>query len=98
MWPYQDLPPDHAAVEAANLMTVVGIWQPDPDDVLFRAEEAVSPEEWRLAIERAPPSVRVVLQSNAPATRMDAVQTLMLHVLLEKVSRHRNPKRQRDDE
>ena len=92
-WPYQDLPPDHAAFEAANLMTVVGIWQPDPDDVLFRAEEAVSPEEWRLAIERAPPSVRVVLQSNAPATRMDAVQTLMLHVPLEKASRHRNPKR-----
>jgi hypothetical protein len=85
LWPYQDLQPDHAAFEAANLMTALGLWKPDARSVLFRADERVSPDEWRLAIERAPRSAREVLRSQAPRTRADAVQMLLTHVPLEAV-------------
>ena len=54
LWPYQDLPPDHAAFEAANLTTIAGLWHADADSVHFQPEKAVPPDEWRAAAERAP--------------------------------------------
>jgi hypothetical protein len=80
LWPYQDLPPDHPAFEAANLMTVRGLWQPDPDDVLFRADTAVSPKEWRLVVERAPAALHEQLLRLAPRTRGEAVRAVMMHL------------------
>lgn len=77
LWPYHDLAPDHPAFEAANLMTVVGIWRADADSVFFEPGKGVSPNEWRRVIERAPASSRETLHAKTPSTRAEAVQALM---------------------
>jgi len=87
VWPYQDLRPGDPAFEAANLMTLAGVWQPDADDVLFRADRAISADEWRRAVARAPLAARAAPIAQAPRTRGDAVRTLMAHAPAEQDSR-----------
>jgi hypothetical protein len=86
VWPYQDLRPEDPAFEAANLMTLLGVWQPDADDVSFRSEKGVSPDEWRLVVERAPLASRAALQAEVPRTRGDAVRALERHVPYEQTT------------
>ncbi|MEA3213517.1 MAG: hypothetical protein QOE70_6574 [Chthoniobacter sp.] len=80
LWPYHDLPPEHAAFEAANLLSVAGVWQADADSVFFQPEKAVSSEEWSAAVERAPASARETLRQQTPATRAEAVRALLAAV------------------
>jgi hypothetical protein len=42
LWPYHDLAPDDAHFEAANLLTVAGIWRAERDSLFFAPERAVS--------------------------------------------------------
>jgi hypothetical protein len=53
LWPYHDLPPEHAAFAAANLLSVAGIWRADAESVFFEPDKVVSPGEWSAAIEAA---------------------------------------------
>lgn len=42
IWPWHDLHPEDTCFEAANLLTVAGIWRPDPDSLHFEADQAVT--------------------------------------------------------
>lgn len=42
LWPWQDLTPDDLHFEAVNMLSVRGIWQPQPDDVSFHPEKTLS--------------------------------------------------------
>lgn len=42
IWPWHDLHPEDTCFEAANLLTVAGIWQPDPDSLHFDSRQAVT--------------------------------------------------------
>lgn len=42
LWPWQDLTPDDLHFEAVNMLSVRGIWQPQPDDVFFRPGQTVT--------------------------------------------------------
>jgi hypothetical protein len=52
LWPWQDLTPDAAWFEAANLLAVRGIWQADAESVAFAAEKVVSATELAGALTR----------------------------------------------
>jgi hypothetical protein len=58
-------------------MTVAGLWRADVDSVFFQPGKAISPEEWRAVIERAPAAARASLREKAPATREEAVRALL---------------------
>jgi hypothetical protein len=77
LWPYHDLPPDHPAFVAANLMTILGIWKADVDSVFFQPDKVVSKEEWSAALDRASAAWSETLRGKTPATRSDAVEALM---------------------
>lgn len=85
LWPYHDLAPDHPAFEAANLMTLAGIWRADAESVFFGPGKGVSPDGWRRVIERAPASARETLRAKTPSTRAEAVQALLAGVEFEKI-------------
>lgn len=74
LWPYHDLPPEHPAFLAANVLSLQGIWKPDPDSVFFRPDEAISAEEWTALRARAPVDVQKRLPDREPATRAAAVR------------------------
>ena len=77
LWPYHDLPPEHAAFVAANVLSVAGIWKPDADSVFFQPERKVSEDEWTAIVARVPESQREKLKAlTVPNTRVDAVQLL----------------------
>ena len=76
VWPYHDLPPDHEAFEAANLATLSGTWRPDPDDVFFRPDRAVTTDEWAAARGRIPAASRDRIPADPPPTRAAAVRAL----------------------
>lgn len=76
LWPYHDLPPKHPAFEAANLMSVAGIWCPDSNTVSFEPDKPVSSAEWRAIIERVPASSLQALVGKLPTTRAEAVCAL----------------------
>lgn len=76
LWPYHDLPPEHPAFAAANLMSIAGIWLADADSVFFQPDKPISAAEWNDAITRAPAATRAALGKQLPATRAEAVRTL----------------------
>ncbi len=41
IWPWHDLNPDELHFEAANLLTVAGIWRPDADSLYFQSDRPV---------------------------------------------------------
>jgi len=45
IWPWQDLDPDAPAFEAANLLSVSGLWPHTPDDLSFHPDEKVTGRE-----------------------------------------------------
>jgi hypothetical protein len=45
LWPWHDLSPDDLHFEAVNLLSVRGIWQPNPDDVFFHPQQPVTRRE-----------------------------------------------------
>ena len=52
LWPYHDLAPDEVHFEAANLLTVRGIWQPDADSLDFAPWKVVTQPELAGALTR----------------------------------------------
>jgi len=76
LWPYHDLPPDHPAFVAANVLSLKGIWKPDPNSVFFRPDEAVTAEEWASLCARVPVDVQKRLLDRVPATRAAAVRLI----------------------
>ena len=52
LWPWHDLTPDDLHFEAVNMLSVRGIWQPDPDDVFFHPGKAMSRRELARLIAR----------------------------------------------
>lgn len=76
LWPYHDLPPEHAAFTAANLMTLAGLWEPDADSVFFQPDKPISAAEWAAVIARAPTATQPKLRAQTPATRATAVRKL----------------------
>lgn len=45
LWPWHDLAPDDLHFEAANMLAVRGIWQPEPDSLFFKPDQAVTRRE-----------------------------------------------------
>ncbi len=45
LWPWHDLAPDDLHFEAANMLGVRGIWQPDADSLLFKADQTMTRRE-----------------------------------------------------
>ena len=77
LWPYHDLPPDHPAFEAANLMTLAGLWHADAESVFFQPDKAVTAAEWEAVTGHVPAVNRDALRKQAPpATRGQAVRAL----------------------
>jgi len=52
LWPWHDLAPDDLHFEAANMLAVRGIWQPDPKSLFFRPDQAMSPRELACVLAR----------------------------------------------
>ncbi|HEY1083914.1 MAG TPA: FAD-dependent oxidoreductase [Prosthecobacter sp.] len=52
IWPWQDLRPDDACFEAANLLAARRIWVPERDSVLFQPERPVTRRELACALAR----------------------------------------------
>jgi hypothetical protein len=85
LWPYHDLPPEHPAFTAASLMTLAGVWRADADSIFFQPDKAVSGDEWRAAVERAPTASQPKLRAQTPATRAAAVRELAAAVAFEQL-------------
>jgi FAD dependent oxidoreductase len=45
LWPWQDVKPDEPHFEAANLLTIAGIWRADQDNVFFKPDQTVTRRE-----------------------------------------------------
>ena len=52
LWPWHDLTPDDLHFEAANMLAVRGIWQPDANSLFFKSEEAMSRRELARVVAR----------------------------------------------
>jgi hypothetical protein len=52
IWPWHDVRPDDAYFEAANLLTLAGIWRADPDNVFFKPDQVVTRRELAGALVR----------------------------------------------
>jgi hypothetical protein len=74
LWPYHDLPPDHPAFAAANLLSVSGLWKPASDSVYFGPEEPCTMAEWSALRARLPAAIQARMPEKPPATRGDAVR------------------------
>lgn len=52
IWPWHDVKPDEPHFEAANLLTLSGIWRADADNVFFRPDQVVTRRELAGALVR----------------------------------------------
>ncbi|MCP5554269.1 MAG: FAD-dependent oxidoreductase [Akkermansiaceae bacterium] len=52
LWPWHDVRPDEPHFVAANLLTMMGIWRADPDNVFFRPDQVVTRGELASALAR----------------------------------------------
>ncbi len=52
IWPWHDVSPEEIHFEAANLLTVAGIWKVDPDSVFFHPHQIVTRRELAGALVR----------------------------------------------
>jgi len=52
IWPWHDVSPEEIHFEAANLLTVAGIWKADPDSVFFHPHQIVTRRELAGALVR----------------------------------------------
>jgi len=67
LWPYHDVPPEHPAFEAINLLSVKGIWRPEADSIFFKPDEPISQEVWIQLLEKVPAA-----KGPTPKSRGDA--------------------------
>jgi hypothetical protein len=52
IWPWHDVKPEDNYFEAANLLTVSGVWRPDPDNLFFAPDKRVTRRELAGALTR----------------------------------------------
>ncbi|HBJ87182.1 MAG TPA: hypothetical protein DDZ88_25650 [Verrucomicrobiales bacterium] len=52
IWPWHDVKADEPHFEAANLLTLAGIWHADPDNVFFKSDQVVTRRELAGALVR----------------------------------------------
>jgi hypothetical protein len=52
LWPWHDVHPEDRHFEAANLLTLAGIWRPDPESVFFEPRRPVTRRELAGALVR----------------------------------------------
>lgn len=52
IWPWHDVLPEDLHFEAANMLTIAGVWKPDADSVFFRPEQHVQRQELADTLER----------------------------------------------
>jgi hypothetical protein len=52
LWPWHDLRPEEPHFEAANLLTLAGIWRPDPDSVFFSPRQVMTRRELATSLVR----------------------------------------------
>ncbi len=74
LWPYHDLPPNHPAFIAANMLSLNGIWKPDADSVFFKPDATISADDWTALRMRVPLDVRKRLPEQEPSSRTTAVR------------------------
>ena len=67
---------NESAVAAANLLPLADLWRADADSIFLRPNKAVTAEEWRAVIERAPAATQPKRRTQNPATRAAAVRGL----------------------
>ena len=73
LWPYHDVPWEHAAFEAINLLSIAGVWKPDADSIFFQPDREFSADEWSALLSRLPDSASLKLKAAAvPKTRAAA--------------------------
>lgn len=87
IWPWHDLPLDATCFEAANLLPLLGIWQPDATSVHFRPQQTVTRRElartlFRLTAFVKSPKEPVLTEpryTDVPATDPDrvAIETMI---------------------
>jgi len=78
IWPWHDVHPEDLHFEAANLLTVSGIWKADPDSVFFRPFQPVTRAELAGALVRLRAS-----QPDPPATPESGTSPLFTDVPLD---------------
>lgn len=77
LWPYHDLSPEDPAFVPATMLTVAGLWTPDPDSVFFQPKKPMPASEWSALVARLPERFRARFAgSEPPRTRSAAVQAL----------------------
>jgi hypothetical protein len=52
LWPWHDLAPDDLPFEAANMLAVRGIWQPDADSLFFKPDQPMTRRELARVLSR----------------------------------------------
>jgi hypothetical protein len=52
LWPWQDVAPDDASFEAANLLALRGIWRPERESVFFQPEKTITRGELAAVMQR----------------------------------------------
>jgi hypothetical protein len=52
LWPWHDVAPEAETFEAANMLTLAGIWRADKDNVFFRPDQPVTRREVAAALVR----------------------------------------------
>lgn len=67
IWPYHDMPAEHPAFEAVNMLAILGIWKPEADSVFFRPEEPITQEQWNQLSGKSP-----INKQDPPRTRGQA--------------------------
>lgn len=70
LWPYHDLKPDDAHFEAANMLSVLGIWKAEADSLDFEAGAKVTPEEFAEVMTRVQKMIGVTNLEFHPSDAM----------------------------
>ncbi|QOV91868.1 FAD-dependent oxidoreductase [Humisphaera borealis] len=76
LWPYHDLPVGDPAFESATLLTQSGIWEADPDSVMFSPNQPITDDAWKAATDRAKAYLKVKEFPARPASRGEAVRAI----------------------
>ena len=86
IWPWHDVKPDEPFFEAANLLTISGIWRADQDNVFFKPDQVVTRRELAGALVRlirSLPEAPSWPKTSAKSSFTDVPQNAGDHLLIE---------------
>ncbi len=83
IWPWHDLDPDDAHFEAANMLTIAGIWKPDPDSLFFSPHQIVTHGELAGIIARLSQSKSPAIENEAAEATWGTLHQWLLNAKLE---------------